>query len=122
MPGLSGYTDWKGRELTEEEARERLKGLPICKHCGETINREANPPRPEQQTAEAIRALFGDFTHVESMGGPIARECFIEHHQAFANYVWFERVGEKLVERAYVGDRVSGWEAFGIWPLLRKPV
>lgn len=103
--------------MTKVDRDKVIASLPTCRHCGQTINRETKPPRPEQQTAEAIRGLFGEWTHVQSFGGLVARECFIEHHQAFMNYVWFERVGDELVERPYAGDRVSDWMGFGIWPL-----
>lgn len=103
--------------MTPEQRQAAIDSLPKCKYCGGTVN-HGSAPRAEQQTEEQIRALLTDATHLVSYGGNVSVDCFIEHHKPFMNYVWYERVGDRLIERPYKGDRDNGAFGFGVWPIV----
>lgn len=94
--------------------------FPKCPNCGGNVNFPSKTTRPDAQTAEQIRLLFGTATHAISYGGPVEKECFIEHHRPFMGYVWYERVGDRLIERPYADDKYTGPCVFGIWPLITR--
>jgi hypothetical protein len=52
------------------------------------------------------------------MAGPVSVDCFIEHHKPFMNYVWYERVEDRLIERPYVGDSIGSGLLYGVWPII----
>jgi len=123
MPNYKGYTNWKGRELTEDEAREWFKGLPICPYCDQHVNTMGKPLEAHHQTKAQVLELLADARGVMSAAGEVRKECFAEHHEPFLRYVRFVRQGDELRELPYeeeerrTGRIVGG--VFGIWPIVK---
>lgn len=114
------HTLGNGHVMTPIEVEEFYRNFPRCRHCGEPINR-ADPPRADQQTSAEVYRLAGIASHVRSSAGLVPIDCFVEHHGAFFRHVWFEKVGDALVERPYDGDDAGdGFFGFGVWPLVRR--
>ncbi len=116
------YTNGAGKELSDAAVDQMFSNSPRCRHCGTVVNR-SGAPKDNQQTLDEVRALIGpSVTYIQTWGGAVPIECWLEHFAWALKYVRLELRnlphGACLVEIPYPDDRWGG--AFGIWPILSK--